>query len=66
MWLHFLLALTVFLQMHNNNVLENYNQIVLHQKLALKKRVYEAADWSGFRDAVNAHKAFGDYITIQK
>lgn len=42
------------------------NQIVLHQKLALKKRIYEAADWSGFRDAVNAHKAFGDYITIQK
>lgn len=40
--------------------------IVLHQKLALKKRVYEADDWDGFRTAVNAHKRFGDYIIIKK
>lgn len=42
------------------------NKIVLHQKLALKKRVYEAADWEGFRSAVNAHKGFGDYLIIKK
>lgn len=42
------------------------NKVVLHQKLALKKRVYEAADWDGFRNAVNAHKSFGDYITIKR
>lgn len=44
---------------------ENGN-IVLHQKLALKKRVYEASDWKGFRTAVNAHKAYGDYVIIKK
>jgi len=42
------------------------NQIVLNQELALKKRVYEAADWEGFRTAVNAHKRFDDYIVIKK
>jgi hypothetical protein len=42
------------------------NAVRLYQKLALKKRVYEASDWSGFRDAVNAHKAFGEYILIRK
>lgn len=40
------------------------NNIILKQKLALKKRVYEASDWDGFRKAVNAHKAFADYIII--
>ncbi|MDR1555871.1 MAG: DUF3857 and transglutaminase domain-containing protein [Tannerellaceae bacterium] len=40
--------------------------IRLYQKLALKKRVYEAADWTGFREAVNAHKGFGEYIVIRK
>lgn len=42
------------------------NKVVLHQKLVLKKRVYEAGDWNGFRDAVNAHKSFGDYIVIKR
>lgn len=42
------------------------NKVVLHQKLALKKRVYEAGDWDGFRSAVNAHKSFGDYIVIKR
>lgn len=42
------------------------DKITLHQKLALKKRVYEAADWDGFRSAVNAHKGFGDYLIIKK
>ena len=40
------------------------NSIKLYQKLALKKRIYEASDWSGFRDAVNAHKSFGEYVVI--
>ena len=42
------------------------NRVVLHQKLALKKRVYEASDWDGFRNAVNAHKSFGEYIIIKR
>ncbi|CAK7009991.1 MAG: hypothetical protein PARBA_00404 [Parabacteroides sp.] len=42
------------------------NKVVLHQKLALKKRVYEAGDWDGFRSAVNAYKSFGDYLIIKK
>ena len=42
------------------------NKVVLHQKLALKKRVYDAGDWDGFRSAVNAHKSFGDYLIIKK
>ena len=42
------------------------DKITLHQKLALKKRVYEADDWDGFRSAVNAHKAYGDYLIIKK
>lgn len=42
------------------------DKVLLHQKLALKKRVYEADDWDGFRSAVNAHKDFGDYLIIRK
>lgn len=42
------------------------DKVMLHQKLALKKRVYEANDWDGFRSAVNAHKGFGDYLIIKK
>lgn len=40
--------------------------ITLSQRLALKKRVYEAADWEGFRAAVNAYKSYGDYLIIKK
>ena len=40
------------------------NKIVLNQKLSLKKRVYEAQDWDGFRKAVEAHKAFGEEIIM--
>ncbi len=46
--------------------LENDRDIVLRQKLALKKRVYEAADWPGFRSAVNTYKSYGDYLIIKK
>lgn len=42
------------------------NKVLLHNKLALKKRVYEAADWDSFRNAVNAHKAYGEYLVIKK
>ena len=42
------------------------NKVVLHQRIALKKRVYEASDWEGFRTAVNAFKSYGDYLIIKK
>lgn len=42
------------------------NTLQITQKLALKKRVYEASEWSGFRDAINAHKSFEDYVVIKK
>ncbi len=48
----------------NQKVKENY--AIFLGKLALKKRVYEAGDWNGFRNAVNAHKSFGDYIVIKR
>lgn len=41
-------------------------EIRLNQRLALKKRVYEAADWPDFRAAVNDYKSFGEYIVIKK
>ncbi len=40
------------------------NSIKLHQRLALKKRVYEPSDWNGFSEAVNAHKSFNNYIVL--
>lgn len=45
---------------------EEQGKIVLHQRLALKKRVYEASDWDNFRTAVDAHKAYGNYLIIKK
>lgn len=42
------------------------NRVTLHNRLALKKRVYEASDWESFRDAVEAHKGYGDYLIIKK
>ena len=42
------------------------NDIVVRQQLSLKKRVYEASDWHGFREAVNVHKTYGEYIVIKK
>ena len=41
-------------------------EIILRQRLALKKRVYDAADWEGFRTAVNAYKSYGEYIMIKR
>ena len=48
------------------SLIQKGNKVQMHQKLALKKRVYEASDWKGFRDAVNSHKSFGDYLIIKK
>ena len=45
---------------------EGDQNIVLRQKLALKKRVYDPADRKGFRSAVNAYKSYGDYLIIKK
>ena len=42
------------------------DKIQIHQKLALKKRIYEASDWDGFRSAVNLHKTYGDYLIINQ
>ncbi len=50
----------------DGSLTEDKGTLTLHQKLSLKKRVYEASDWQGFREAVNAHKSYGDYIIIKK
>ena len=42
------------------------NKVVLHNRLALKKRVYEPSDWKSYREAVSAHKTYGDYLVIKK
>ena len=48
------------------SLVQKGSKVQMHQKLTLKKRVYEAADWDGFRDAVTTHKSFGDYLIIKK
>ncbi len=48
------------------SIRQEKDKIILHQKLALKKRVYEASEWPDFRKAVNAHKKFGNYLIINK
>ena len=48
------------------SLVQKGNKIFLHNKLALKKRVYEASDWDCYREAVNMHKAYGDYLVIKK
>lgn len=42
------------------------NTVTLHNRLALKKRVYQTSDWDSFRRAVEAHKLYGDYLVIKK
>lgn len=42
------------------------NTLTIHQKLALKKRVYEAADWEAFRNALVAHKKFSNHLIVNK
>lgn len=48
------------------SLMQKGNKILLHNRLALKKRVYEASDWTSFRNAVNAHKAYDNYLVIKK
>lgn len=48
------------------NITQENNIIHIHQKLILKKRVYETADWEGFRNAVNSHKCYGQYLSINR
>lgn len=40
------------------------DRLTLDNTLVLKKRVYEAQDWEGFRKAVNAHKSYGNEIIL--
>lgn len=42
------------------------NSILLNNNLKLKKRVYEAGDWDGFRTAVNTHKSYGKELILEK
>lgn len=42
------------------------NTIQISQVLRLKKRVYEAFEWDEFKEAVNTHKSFGEYLVIKK
>jgi len=48
------------------SLVQKGNKIILHHKLALKKRVYEASDWKSFRQAVNDHKSYANYMVIKK
>jgi hypothetical protein len=50
----------------NGTLSQTGDKITLDQSLTLKKRVYEASDWDGFRSAVNAHKSFDNYIIVKK
>jgi hypothetical protein len=50
----------------NGSLSQTGDKITLDQTLTLKKRVYEASDWDGFRSAVNAHKSFDNYIIVKK
>ena len=40
--------------------------LILKARWHKKERVYEASDWDNYRDAVNAHKTYGDYLVIKK
>ncbi len=48
------------------SIMQTDGKVVLHNRLALKKRVYEATDWENFRQAVETHKGYGDYLMIKK
>ncbi len=48
------------------SIMQMDGKVVLHNRLALKKRVYEATDWENFRQAVETHKGYGDYLMIKK
>lgn len=48
------------------NVKQKGNQLQIREEMSLRKRVYEAADWNGFKDAVSAHKAFANDLLVFK
>ena len=48
------------------SLMQKGTKVLLHNRLALKKRVYEVSDWTSFRNAVNAHKAYDNYLVIKK
>lgn len=50
----------------NGYIRQQGNKLVMHNKLSLKKRVYEATDWTAFRTAVNAHKAYDQFFILQQ
>lgn len=45
---------------------EEGGKITISQTLSLNKRVYEAEDWSGFKEAVESHKMFDNELVIKK
>lgn len=50
-----------------NGFLEQRNNLlILKQCLTLKKRIYKASDWKDFREAVNKHKDYGQFIILNK
>ena len=48
------------------SLMQEDNQLILKEHLALKKRVYEASDWKGFNMAVNKFKDYGKFIILNK
>ena len=48
------------------SIAQKGNQLTVKTRLALKKRVYEAADWNSFRQAVNTAKSYGQYLVVKK
>lgn len=44
------------------------NKLTVDASLSLTKRVYEASDWTGYRNAVNAYKALADsdFVFVKK
>ena len=45
----------------------NGNVLHLKEKITLGKRIYDAKDWPGFRDAVNAQESFVDnHVVFEK
>lgn len=50
----------------DGSVNQNGQTLQIAATIALKKRVYAAADWTDFRRAVNQFKNIGDYIILKK
>lgn len=50
----------------NGSISQKKNVITINQRLTLKKRVYEAEDWEGFRNALDLHRSYGEYLIINK